>query len=384
VALQVNRLRLDIKKAAPLSTLSARGAKSEVSEVPQAAYCTLHQKAHSARDVVQDIMRMVEKEIAGLEVEVREEKEAVEATVVSSRGETPREADLPAEDTEATAREPSQDESAGLPSENEQMNEIWDFLSNKLANSGLARSRLSLLIAMPTTPPPPPSNSSTPSAAEPVKVVLTPPTSLPGSSVAVFHPVPDVSELPPPPEEDDGADYFDVDEQPENQKMNDIFSKLQSKLTNDGIQLIPPTPRFISSCEQAIVSEIIGSESEDSHPLCAQATLFSPPSIEMLPSPRLIAKMALSQRLAANGAPLAAVSSQLYHARLLPSRKQEQEDADASDEPRPPASARGGRLDMCAGCKRHIPDELPRLLALGRVYHQPCLVCAGACSFFSH
>jgi hypothetical protein len=52
VALQVNRLRLDIKKAAPLSTLSARGAKSEVSEVPQAAYCTLHQQAHSAGDVV--------------------------------------------------------------------------------------------------------------------------------------------------------------------------------------------------------------------------------------------------------------------------------------------------------------------------------------------
>jgi hypothetical protein len=337
--------------------------------------------------VAQDIMRMVEKEIAGLEVEVREEKQAAaeqEATSSaiasdlllaagegSSASSYTKMASLllgsPPDETVVSSTQQSENE--------QQMNEIFDFLHKKLADSGLARSRMSLPVAMPTMPPPVCNPAPITDALKP-EPTLPPPTS--ASGVAVFHTIPDVADLPPPLEEDDGADYYDVDEQPENQKINNIFSKLQQKLANEGIKTIPPTPRFVSSAEQAVVTELVGSgECEDLQPLCAQATLPSPPSIEMLPSPRL---MALSLRRGLAGSSLsglAAVSIHLYHARLLPSRQQEQADADAIAGPRPPPSARGGRLDMCARCARHIPDDQPRLLALGRVYHQPCLTCTG-------
>jgi len=333
----------------------------------------------------QDIMRMVEKEIAGLEVEVREEKQAAaeqEATssAIASDLLLPADEGPSASYTEMTSLllgSPPDESvvSSTQQSENEQqMNEIFDFLHKKLADSGLARSRMSLPVAMPTMPPPVCSPAPITDALEPEPTLPAPSSA---SGVAVFHTLPDVADLPPPPEEDDGADYYDVDEQPENQKMNNIFSKLQHKLANEGIKTIPPTPRFVSSAEQAVVTELIGSgECEDLQPLCAQATLPSPPSIEMLPSPRLMA-LSLRRGLAGSSSGLAAVSTHLYHARLLPSRQQEQADADAIAGPRPPPSARGGRLDMCARCTRHIPDDQPRLLALGRVYHQPCLTCTG-------
>ena len=170
---------------------------------------------------------MVEKEIAGLEVEVREEKQAAaeqEATSSaiasdlllaagegSSASSYTKMASLllgsPPDETVVSSTQQSENE--------QQMNEIFDFLHKKLADSGLARSRMSLPVAMPTMPPPVCNPAPSTEALQPEPTL---PASTSASGVAVFHTTPDVADLPPPPEEDDGADYYDVDEQPENRR----------------------------------------------------------------------------------------------------------------------------------------------------------------------
>ncbi len=151
---------------------------------------------------------MVEKEIAGLEVEVREEKQAAaeqEATSSAIASDLLLAADEgpSASYTEMTSLllgSPPDESvvSSTQQSENEQqMNEIFDYLHKKLADSGLARSRMSLPVAMPTMPPPVCSPAPITDALEPEPTLPAPSSA---SGVAVLHTLPDVADLPPPPE----------------------------------------------------------------------------------------------------------------------------------------------------------------------------------------
>lgn len=231
--------------------------------------------------------------------------------------------------------------STSSQNENEQqMNEIFDFLHKKLAHSGIADAQWPI--------------AGTSAPEEPRS---SPPL-----------------DLPPPPVE--GEDQLEAvlfgnedqglksngspeDEQApvpigtENQEMESLFSHLKLKLALDGIQ--------VSSSEQAAIAELAEDRYEDTNDVTHLSPLPTPPSIVPLPIQPYVIDMPEPQALCKSS-----------RARLLLSRAEEQ-----SIEPNSSDPTRSGIVDTCARCSSSIPDANPRLLALGQVYHQECFTCLG-------